>query len=299
MSTGSQGEPMSALGRMANRDHRHIVIEPGDTVVLASSLVPGNETAVYRVINGLARWGATVVHKDVAKVHVSGHAPAGELLYLLNAVKPSNLMPVHGEWRHLRAHARLGELTGVAPDRIVLAEDGDVVDLVDGRAKVTGHVGSRNVYVDGLAVGDVGEASLTERRILGDEGFIAVTVVVDEVTGKVVGGPFVSGKGFSDEPAYDDVVPIITAALDRAAADLRRTLEDRGVTVVRIEVGLAAGSGGGAAADRGDDLSHSARGSGASRGSAGADGATDSIDDDLTTAPAVRLPAGSLVDVHA
>jgi ribonuclease J len=219
MSTGSQGEPMSALGRMANRDHRHIVIEPGDTVVLASSLVPGNETAVYGVINGLARWGATVIHKDVAKVHVSGHAPAGELLYLLNAVKPSNLMPVHGEWRHLRAHARLGELTGVAPDRIVLAEDGHVVDLVDGRASVTGKVDCRYIYVDGLAVGDVGEASLTERRILGDEGFIAITVVVDEVTGKVVGGPFVSGKGFSDEPAFDDVLPIITAALDRAAAD--------------------------------------------------------------------------------
>jgi ribonuclease J len=219
MSTGSQGEPMSALGRMANRDHRHIAIESGDTIVLASSLVPGNETAVYRVINGLARWGATVIHKDVAKVHVSGHAPAGELLYLLNAVKPSNLMPVHGEWRHLRAHARLGELTGVAPDRIVLVEDGDVVDLVDGRATVTGHVECRYIYVDGLAVGDVGEASLTERRILGDEGFIAITVVVDEVTGKVVGGPFVTGKGFSDAPALDAVLPVIEAALNKAATD--------------------------------------------------------------------------------
>ena len=114
MSTGSQGEPMSALGRMATGDHRHITIEPGDTVVLASSLVPGNETAVYRVINQLSRAGATVVHKDVAKVHVSGHAPAGELLYLLNVVKPRNFMPVHGEWRHLRAHAQLGIESGVA-----------------------------------------------------------------------------------------------------------------------------------------------------------------------------------------
>jgi ribonuclease J len=152
-------------------------------------------------------------------VHVSGHAPAGELLYLLNATKPRNVMPVHGEWRHLRAHARLAQLTGVAPDRIVLAEDGDVVDLVDGRASVTGHLDCRYVYVDGLAVGDVGETSLTERRILGDEGFIAVTVVVDEVTGKVVGGPFVTGKGFSDDPAFDEAVPIIEAALNRAAAD--------------------------------------------------------------------------------
>ncbi|MFG3713575.1 ribonuclease J [Micromonospora sp. NPDC047730] len=220
MSTGSQGEPMSALGRMASGDHRHITIAPGDTVVLASSLVPGNETSVYRVINRLARAGAVVVHKDVAKVHVSGHAPAGELLYLLNMVRPSNLMPVHGEWRHLRAHARLGIESGVAPDRVVLCEDGDVVDLVEGRASLVGHVKSRYVYVDGLAVGDVSESLLTERRILGDGGFIATTVVVDSVTGKVVGGPTLSAKGFSEDPeAFNPVIPLVTEALNRAAAD--------------------------------------------------------------------------------
>ncbi len=220
MSTGSQGEPMSALGRMASGDHRHITIAPGDTVVLASSLVPGNETSVYRVINRLTRAGAVVVHKDVAKVHVSGHAPAGELLYLLNMVRPSNLMPVHGEWRHLRAHARLGIESGVASDRVVLCEDGDVVDLVEGRASLVGRVRSRYVYVDGLAVGDVSESLLTERRILGDGGFIAATVVVDSVTGKVVGGPTVSAKGFSEDPeAFSPVVPLITEALNRAASD--------------------------------------------------------------------------------
>jgi ribonuclease J len=220
MSTGSQGEPMSALGRMASGDHRHITIAPGDTVVLASSLVPGNETSVYRVINRLARAGAVVVHKDVAKVHVSGHAPAGELLYLLNVVRPSNLMPVHGEWRHLRAHARLGIESGVAPDRVVLCEDGDVVDLVEGRASLVGHVKSRYVYVDGLAVGDVSESLLTERRILGDGGFIATTVVVDSVTGKVVGGPTLSAKGFSEDPeAFSPVIPLVTEALNRAASE--------------------------------------------------------------------------------
>lgn len=220
MCTGSQGEPMSALGRMATGDHRHITVEPGDTVVLASSLVPGNETAVYRVINQLARAGALVVHKDVAKVHVSGHAPAGELLYLLNLVRPANLMPVHGEWRHLRAHAQLGIEAGLTPPRIVLCEDGDVVDLVDGRAELVGHVKSRYVYVDGLAVGDVGESLLTERRILGDGGFISAMVVVDSVTGKVVGGPTVSAKGFSEDPeVFDAVLPLITEALDRAAED--------------------------------------------------------------------------------
>ncbi len=220
MSTGSQGEPMSALGRMATGDHRHIVVESGDTVVLASSLVPGNETAVYRVINQLSRAGAFVVHKDVARVHVSGHSPAGELLYLLNVVRPSNFLPVHGEWRHLRAHARLAIESGVEPDRVVLCEDGDVVDLVDGRARLVGHVRNRYVYVDGLAVGDVGESLLTERRILGDGGFIAATVVVDSVTGKVVGGPTVSAKGFSDDPTvFDAVLPLVTEALDRAAQE--------------------------------------------------------------------------------
>ncbi|MFL6072136.1 MAG: ribonuclease J [Mycobacteriales bacterium] len=220
VSTGSQGEPLSALARMANRDHHQIRIEPGDTVILASSLVPGNETAVYRVINGLARWGATVIHKGVAKVHVSGHAPAGELLYVLNLTRPSNVLPIHGEWRHLRAHANLAEATGVPPDRVVLAEDGVVVDLVDGIAKVVGKVDCGYVYVDGLAVGDVGEVSLKDRRILAEGGFIAVTVVVDSVTGKVVTEPIISGRGFSDEQrAFDEVLPLIQAELDRAAAE--------------------------------------------------------------------------------
>jgi len=220
ISTGSQGEPLSALARMATREHRQIRIHQGDTVILASSMVPGNETAVYRVINGLARWGARVIHKEVAMVHVSGHAPAGELLYLLNVTKPSNLMPVHGEWRHLRAHALLAELTGVPTERIVLAEDGVVVDLVDGAASVVGKVDCGYVYVDGLAVGDVGEESLKDRRILGDEGFIAVTLAVDSVTGKVAAPANISARGFSDEAsAFDPVLPLIQAELDRAAAE--------------------------------------------------------------------------------
>src|SRR6187431_2205609 len=163
--TGSQGEPMSALSRIANRDHV-IRIGEGDTVILASSLIPGNENPVYRVINGLSRWGANVVHKANAMVHVSGHASAGELLYVYNIVRPSNVMPVHGEWRHLRANADLAVLTGVPRDRTVLAEDGVVVDLVDGRAGIVGTVPCGYVYVDGSSVGDVTESSLKDRRIL-------------------------------------------------------------------------------------------------------------------------------------
>ncbi|UGQ09919.1 ribonuclease J [Yinghuangia sp. ASG 101] len=218
--TGSQGEPMAALSRMANRDHQQIRIVEGDTVVLASSLIPGNETAVFRVINGLTRWGANVVHKGNAKVHVSGHASAGELLYFFNIAKPRNFMPVHGEWRHLRAAAELAQKTGVRKDRIVIAEDGVVVDLVDGVARVSGKVQAGYVYVDGLSVGDVTESSLKDRRILGDEGFVSVFLVVDSSTGKVVGGPQVTARGSGiDDARFDDVIPRIEEVLTRAAAD--------------------------------------------------------------------------------
>jgi len=220
ISTGSQGEPMSALARMANRDHRHVRIEPDDTVVLASSLVPGNETAVWRVVNGLTRWGARVVHKETALVHVSGHAPAGELLYVLNLTRPSNVMPIHGEWRHLRAHAELAVQTGVPRANVVLAEDGVVVDLVDGRASIVGAIPAGYVYVDGLAVGDVGEESLKDRRILGGEGFVTCVVVVDSVTGKVAAGPEILARGFSeDAAAFEDVRPLIEDALAEAARE--------------------------------------------------------------------------------
>ena len=217
--TGSQGEPMSALSRIANRDHP-IRIGEGDTVILASSLIPGNENPVYRVINGLSRWGANVVHKANALVHVSGHASAGELLYVYNIVRPSNVMPVHGEWRHLRANAELAVLTGVPRDRTVLAEDGVVVDLVDGRASIVGAVPCGYVYVDGSSVGDVTDASLKDRRILRDEGFISVVVVVDSVTGKVAGGPEIHARGFAeDDSVFDDVRARIEDALERAGAE--------------------------------------------------------------------------------
>jgi ribonuclease J len=220
VSTGSQGEPLSALGRMARGEHHQVTIEAGDTIVLASSLVPGNETAVYKVINGLARLGATVVHKETARVHVSGHAPAGELRTLLNVAKPRYLMPVHGEWRHLRAHAALAEETGMARDRVLLAEDGVVVDLVDGKASITGSVPVGNVYVDGLNVGDVGEESLQERRILGDEGFVALTVVIEPSTGTIVRPVHLSTRGFSDDPtAFDEVLRLVEDNLKRELSD--------------------------------------------------------------------------------
>ncbi len=219
ISTGSQGEPMSALSRMAGRDHP-IRIAEGDTVILASSLIPGNETAVFRVINELTRWGARVAHRDNALVHVSGHAPAGELLYVLNLVRPRNFMPVHGEWRHLRAHARLAAQTGVSEEGIVIAEDGVVVDLVGGRASIVGAVPCGYVYVDGLSVGEVTESSLKDRRILGEEGFVSIVVVVDSTTGKLAAGPEIHARGSGiDDAAFGAVIPRIEEALAAAATE--------------------------------------------------------------------------------
>ena len=214
--TGSQGEPMAALSRIANNDHQ-IKVGPGDTVVLASSLIPGNENAVSRVINGLTRRGARVVHKGNAMVHVSGHAAAGELLYCYNIVGPRNVMPIHGEPRHLKANAELALATGVPADRIVLTLDGGVVDLVDGVARVTGAVPCGYVYVDGASVGDLTEVSLKDRRVLGSEGFITCFVVVDSVEGKITAGPEIQARGFvEDESVFEAVIPRIAEAVEDA-----------------------------------------------------------------------------------
>ncbi|WP_028049886.1 ribonuclease J [Cellulomonas sp. URHD0024] len=217
MCTGSQGEPMAALSRIANNDHK-VSVGPGDTVIMASSLIPGNENAVFRVINGLTRLGARVVHSGNAKVHVSGHASAGELLYCYNILRPRNVMPVHGEIRHLVANAALAVQTGVPADRVVLAEDGIVVDLVNGRASIVGAVPCGYVYVDGSSVGEITEVELKDRRILGDEGFISIFAVVSSADGKVLAGPQIHARGFAEQDAvFDDILPELTAALEDAA----------------------------------------------------------------------------------
>ncbi|WP_462288494.1 ribonuclease J [Nostocoides sp.] len=216
--TGSQGEPMAALSRMANRDHQ-IDVGAGDTVLLASSLIPGNENAVYRVINGLMRLGANVVHKGNAKVHVSGHAAAGELLYTYNIVRPRNVMPVHGEWRHLVANGELAIATGVPRSHVVVVEDGVAVDLVKGRVSVSGAVPCGYIYVDGSSIGGADEELLRDRRILRDEGFISIVVVIDSVSGKVVAGPDITARGFVEgEEIFEDIRPKLEQALDEATA---------------------------------------------------------------------------------
>ena len=234
MSTGSQGEPMAVLSRMVNMDHQ-IEVGQGDTVILASSLIPGNENAVYRIIDGLTKLGANVVHKGNAKVHVSGHAAAGELLYVYNIVKPRNVLPVHGEFRHLAANAKLAIDTGVPVANAILAEDGTVIDLRDGIARQVGQLDIGFVYVDGSTVGEITEADLKDRRILAEEGFISIIIVVEASTGKVVVGPEIHAKGFAeDESVFDAVKPKIVAALAEAAHNGVRDPHALAQTVRRV-----------------------------------------------------------------
>ncbi|WP_098731355.1 ribonuclease J [Brevibacterium epidermidis] len=219
MCTGSQGEPMAALSRMANRSHR-VDVGDGDTVILASSLIPGNENSVFKVINGLMKLGARVISKADAKIHVSGHASGGELLYCYNIVKPRGVMPVHGEWRHLLANARHAEATGVDPNNIVLADDGWVVDLKDGHAEVVGAVDCNYVFVDGSSVGEITEADLKDRLVLSGEGFVTIFMAVNSQTKSLIAGPEIHARGVAEsDDVFDSIVPKVQKAVEDALRD--------------------------------------------------------------------------------
>ena len=215
--TGSQGEPLAALSRMANETHQ-IQLNTGDTVLLASSLIPGNENAIYGIINKLTDLGVKVVHKGNAKVHVSGHASAGELVYCYNIVKPTHVMPVHGESKHLHANAELAIRTGVDPDRVLIAADGTTIDLVDGRARISGRVEAGLVYVDGHTVGKVTEETLVERRLLQEGGVVTVVAIVDADTNALTEPLEFIAKGFiHEEHVFDKAAEKVKSALGRPA----------------------------------------------------------------------------------
>lgn len=219
MCTGSQGEPMAVLSKMANSEHE-ISVGEGDTVILASSLIPGNENAVYRIIDQLTRLRANVVHKGNAKVHVSGHAASGELLYCYNLLKPKNALPIHGEYRHLIANGNLAKQTGLPDERVHIIEDGWVVDLKDGRAQVMGAVECGMLYVDGKTVGKITEDDLRDRRLLSQEGFISIFAVMDRDSGRIIVGPEIRAKAYAeDDHVFDDVKPLIEKALAEAAGE--------------------------------------------------------------------------------
>ncbi|MGV0777344.1 ribonuclease J [Mycolicibacterium elephantis] len=219
ITTGTQGEPMSALSRMSRGEHRSITLTAGDLIILSSSLIPGNEEAVYGVIDALAKIGARVVTNQQVRVHVSGHAYSGELLFLYNAVRPRNVMPVHGTWRMMRANAALAVRTGVEPDAVMLAENGVSVDLVGGRTSIAGAVPTGKMFVDGLVTGDVGDATLGERLIL-SSGFVAVTVVVHRGTGRAAAPAHLHSRGFSEDPkALEPAARKVEEELEALAAD--------------------------------------------------------------------------------
>ena len=219
MCTGSQGEPMAALSRMANRSHR-VEVGDGDTVILASSLIPGNENSVFKVINGLMKLGARVISKADAKIHVSGHASGGELLYCYNIVQPRGVMPIHGEWRHMLANARHAEATGINPDNIVLADDGWVVDLKDGRAEVVGAVDCNYVFVDGSSVGEITEADLKDRLVLSGEGFVTIFMAVNSQSKTLIAGPEIHARGVAEsDNVFDSIMPKVTKAIEDALKD--------------------------------------------------------------------------------
>ena len=196
ISTGSQGEPMSALTRMAANDNKWIRIGPDDTVILSSHPIPGNETSVGKVIDGLHRLGAQVVHSGIARVHVTGHAKKEELKTLLALARPEFMIPVHGEYRHMVHHAALARDMGVMPDNVLICADGDQIELSDEGMKKVGEVPAGYLYVDGSGVGDVGHGVLRDRRVLAEEGVVVVIVTVDAKTGEIISGPEIITRGW-------------------------------------------------------------------------------------------------------
>ncbi|HEY92038.1 MAG TPA: ribonuclease J [Dehalococcoidia bacterium] len=219
ITTGSQGEPTSALVRMANRDHRQLHIIPGDTVAISATPVPGNEALVAKTMDNLLRQGANVVYNSIAPVHVHGHASQEELKLMLNIVRPKYFVPIHGEYRHLSMHAKLGESIGLPRESIFLIEDGDILEIGPNAAKVNGKVSSSNVYVDGLSVGDIGTVVLRDRRMLSRDGMVVVIIAINRQTGKLVGRPDIVSRGFVDtresKEMLDESRDLIARVLDR------------------------------------------------------------------------------------
>ncbi|MBA7635342.1 Ribonuclease J1 [subsurface metagenome] len=222
ITTGSQGEPTSALVRMANRDHRQVHIHHGDTIVMSATPIPGNEAVINRTVDSLFKQGAQVLYDKVAQVHVHGHGSQEELKLLLNLVKPKFFVPIHGEYRHLSLHGKLAQSVGIPKDNIFVLEDGDILELGSQSAKITGKVSSGNVYVDGLSVGDIGGVVLRNRRMLSKDGMVVAIIAINRQTGRLVGRPDIVTRGFVDTRKFKDMI-------DESRDLLMRTLDHTGV----------------------------------------------------------------------
>jgi ribonuclease J len=235
VATGSQGEPTSALVRMANRDHRQVHIVPGDTVVLSASPIPGNEALVNRTVDNLFKQGAQVFYDKVAQVHVHGHASQEELKLLLNLVKPRFFMPIHGEYRHLTLHAKLAELVGIPKDNIFVLEDGEVLELSPWAGKIAGKVTSGNVYVDGLGGSGIGHVVLRDRRMLSRDGIVMVIITINRQTGKLIGRPDIITRGFVDTREDRDMIEKSRDLIARALGHGRDRPADWGFINTKVK----------------------------------------------------------------
>jgi len=222
ITTGSQGEPTSALVRMANQDHRQVHILRGDTIAISATPIPGNEALINRTVDNLFKQGAQVLYSKVAQVHVHGHGSQEELKLLLNLVKPKFFMPIHGEYRHLNFHAGLAHSVGIPRNNTFVMEDGDILELSPETGKIVGKVSSGNVYVDGLGVGDVGSIILRDRRMLSRDGMVVVIIAVNRQTGKLVGRPDIVSRGFVDTIESKDMIDksrdLVARLLDHSSA---------------------------------------------------------------------------------
>lgn len=241
ISTGSQGEPMSALALMAAGENKWLKVGDGDVVILSSHAIPGNETAVSKVIDGLHRLGADVLHSGVAEVHVTGHAQRGEMRTLLGIAKPEYFIPVHGEYRHLTHHARLGMEMGVPGDNVLLCEDGDVIELTDDGIDFAGRVPAGYLYVDGSGIGDVGHGVLRDRRVLAEEGVVVVIVTVDVQNRAIVTGPEIVTRGWIYAPEAED---LLEEAAERVRDGIKEAFDEDALDpdTLRRHVRKAAGS---------------------------------------------------------
>jgi ribonuclease J len=238
--TGSQGEPMSALARMSAGTHKQISIKPGDTVILSSKFIPGNERAIAKIINNLYKLGADVIYEKISDIHVSGHAFREELKMMINLTKPRFFIPIHGEFRHLILHARLAEEVGISKEKVLLAENGQIIEFDKNGGRINGCVATGRVLIDGKGIGDVGRSVLKERRVLSEEGLVAVSMAFDEETGIVIYGPEIVSRGFVFETAtghilqdaqcvileiVDEIPPEIPNRIDKIRSKLQTALK--------------------------------------------------------------------------
>jgi len=220
ITTGSQGEPMSAMSRMAMDEHKQIKVRPGDTVIISAKIIPGNEKSIARIINHLFMRGADVIYEKTSEIHVSGHASKEELKLMLNIIKPRHFIPVHGEYRHLVSHAKLAEKVGVPPENIFILKDGDVVELGSEGARMAGSIEAGRVFIDGKGIGDVGDEVLRDRMRLAHDGVVIVIIGIEKLSGRVSSGPDIISRGFVFEDASQELLAEVRGVVDALLAEM-------------------------------------------------------------------------------